>query len=264
MKNNLIYVYCISDRPFEFEVAEDVSGIRTIVFNNFYLIVKDVSDNEYSEENFKRNLSNIKWVEANARDHMEVITRNMENNTVIPFKFGTIYHSEESLKKFITDYSESFAENFQNIKDKQEWSVKIYCNLEILSEQIDELSEVTAALEKQIRVSSPGKTYLLERKKKQLIEEETDRLCKHFGQIYFDEFKMISDSSFLNNLLPKEYTGRTDTMILNASFLVGKNSVPEFKNISSHQTEKGKPLGFIIETLGPWPLFSFVSINEKI
>jgi len=96
--------------------------------------------------------------------------------------------------------------------------------LKILSEQIDELSEATAALEKQIMASSPGKAYLLGRKKEQLIEEESDRLCKHFGQIYFDEFKMISDSSFLNNLLPKEYTGRTDTMILNASFLVGKTA----------------------------------------
>jgi hypothetical protein len=264
MENNLIYVYCVSDSPFEFEVSEDILGLRTMVFNNFYLIVKNVSENEYSEENIKRNLSNIKWVETNARDHMDVIIRNMENNTVIPFKFGTIYHSEESLKKFINDYSESFAENFQNIKDKEEWSVKIYCNLKTLSEQIDELSEATAALEKQIRASSPGKAYLLERKKKQLIEEETDRLCKHFGQVYFDEFKMISDASFLNNLLPEEYTGRTDTMILNASFLVGKNSVTQFKDLSSNQIEKGRPLGFIIEPSGPWPLFSFVSIKEKI
>jgi len=98
MKNDLIYVYCVSNSPFEFEVTEDILGLRTIVFNNFYLIVKDVPENEYSEENFKRNLSNINWVEINARNHMDVIIRNMENNTVIPFKFGTIYNSEESLK----------------------------------------------------------------------------------------------------------------------------------------------------------------------
>jgi hypothetical protein len=264
MENNLIFVYCVSNSPFERNLTIEFKGLKTIMINNFHFPIKYVSEDEFSEENFKINLSNIQWMETHAKEHTDVISMSMENNTVIPFKFGTIFLSEDSLKKFVTDYSVSFNENFTQIKGKEEWAVKIYCNIKTLSEQIDELSEATAALEKQIRASSPGKAYLLERKKKQLIEEETNRLCKHFGQIYFDEFKMISDSSFLNNLLPKEYTGRTDTMILNATFLVCKNKVNDFKNTSDTMVEKGRNHGFSIETTGPWPLFSFVTINEQL
>jgi len=30
-----------------------------------------------------------------------------------------------------------------------------------------------------------------------------DRLCKKYGQEYYDEFKILSEATYLNNLLPK-------------------------------------------------------------
>jgi hypothetical protein len=242
----------------------EFKGLKTIMINNFHLPVKYVSEDEFSEENFKINLSNIQWVETHAMEHTDVINMSMENNTVIPFKFGTIFRSEDSLKKFVTDHSITFNENFTQIKEKEEWTVKIYCNIKTLSEQIDELSEPCAALEKKIMASSPGKAYLLERKKIILIENEVERLCKNFGQTYYDEFKLVSEETCLNNLLPKEHTGKTETMILNATFLVWKNKVKDFKNTSDTMVEKARNHGFSIETTGPWPLFSFVTINEQL
>lgn len=68
------------------------------------------------------------WKESNARKHVEVIKMLMNQNTVIPFKFGTIINAVEGLEKFITDYSGSLFENFHYIERSEEWSVKIYCD----------------------------------------------------------------------------------------------------------------------------------------
>jgi hypothetical protein len=264
MTNNLIYVYCLSNDPPELVGELKSVGLKTIAAGGFYVIVKYVSESEFSEENFKMNLSNIYWLENNAREHVEVINLIMKQKAVIPFKFGTIFLTEVSLMKFITDYSNSLIENFQHIEAKEEWSVKIYCDRKSLSEQIDELSEETAALEKQIMASSPGKAYLLKRKKSELIENEMDRICKSYGQNYYNEFKNLSASTNLNNLLPKEFTGREDTMILNASFLVSKTKVGDFLNTVAVLREKDGNSGFFIETTGPWPPFSFIDIKENL
>ena len=264
MINDLIYVYCISDSSLGIARNMRSKGLKSLKFDDFYVIVKYVSEGEFSEADFKRNLSDIQWVETNTREHIRVIGMIMEYTTVIPFKFGTIFNTKAGLQQFITDYTVSLTENFNNIRGKEEWAVKIYCNRKAMSEQIDELSVEAAALEEEIMASSPGKAYLLQRKKEDLIEKEMDRLCRDYGQKYFDEFKSLSESTSLSNLLPKEYTGREDTMILNAAFLVSKDNVSDFKWTFDTLRKKDENAGFIIEATGPWPPFSFISIKEKL
>ena len=263
MKNDLIYVYCISNNAPGLTRDMEPNVVKSLKIEKFYVIVKFVSKSEFSEENFKKNLSDIQWVELNAREHIVVIRMIMESGTVIPFKFGTIYNSEASLKKFITDYSGSLIENLDNLAGKEEWSVKIYCDRKVLCEQIDELSEEAASLEKQIMASSPGKAFLLKKKKTELIENEMDRLCKKYGQEYYDEFKILSEATYLNNLLPKDIVGREDSMILNASFLISKNKLAEFKNTVDVLKKKDGNSGFFIESTGPWPPYNFVDITIK-
>jgi hypothetical protein len=264
MDNDLIYVYCLTNSPPVHTGAGERPGLKLLNSDGFYVILKYVSDSVFSEENFKKNLSDVDWLEANAREHVDVISKIMDNNSVIPFKFGTIFQSETNLRKFLSDYAVSLKENFLVVGGMEEWSVKMYCDRKALIEQIDELSEEAAALERQIMASSPGKAFLLKRKKTDLIENEMDRLCKIYGQENFNEFKSLSESTRLNNLLPKEFTGREDSMILNAIFLVSKNKVKELQNKVETLRKQQINSGFFIEATGPWPPFSFISIKEKV
>jgi len=264
MTTDLIYVYCLLNTQPVLHETMEFRNLKSIVIGDFHMVVKYVSSEVFSEENFKRNLSDINWLENNTRKHVEVITILMNQNTVIPFKFGTIFNAENSLKKFITDHSDSLMENFHLIEGREEWGVKIYCDRKSLSKQIDELSEETAGLEKHIMASSPGKAFLLKRKKNELVENEMDRICKSYGQKDYDELRKLSVSTILNNLLPKEFTGREDSMILNAAFLVNKTKVDDFKNTVDSLRRKDGILGFFIDTTGPEPPFSFVYIKENL
>ena len=83
------------------------------------MIIRYVPHSEFSEENLKINLSDIHWLEIMAGEHENVINKVMQYNTAIPFKLGTIFNSEENLKKFISDYSESVKEKFIQINGKE-------------------------------------------------------------------------------------------------------------------------------------------------
>jgi hypothetical protein len=261
--NDLIYAYCLTNTPPDLNREVEFKGLKCIESGGFYTVVKMVSSDEFSEENLKKNLSDLAWLDNNARNHVLIISLLMEDCTVIPFNFGTIYRSEEPVKKFMEDYSDSLIDNLLFVEWKEEWTVKIYCDRKVLIDQIDELSEEAAKLEREIMASSPGRAFLMKRKKTDLIENEADRLCKVYGQEYFDEFKKLSDSFSLNNLIPKEFSERSDDMILNSTFLVGKDKAIDIVSTSDSLRKKNSGLGFDLEITGPWPPFSFITIKEK-
>jgi hypothetical protein len=263
MAEELIYIYCIADNPLK---PDEISGnetLKSLAYGEFYAIAKLVSPEEFSEENLKKNFADIAWIDVHAREHIRIISEVMKNSTVIPFKFGTIFNSTESLGMFVNDYSVSLAENFKTLKGKEEWSVKIYCDRSVLNVQIVEISEDVRNLEEEIQKSMPGKAFILKRKKVELIGKEVEKVMRICGQSCYDALATISESTRINNLLPKEVTGRTDDMMLNASFLVNCEKVNDLLTAVEKAIEKYKNTGLNIEATGPWPSFSFVNIKEK-
>ena len=232
-------------------------------YAKFYAVVKNVQECDFSEENLKKKLSDLAWLDLNVRSHVTIISMLMEDHTVIPFNFGTIYRSEESLKKFMGEYSNAIVQNLLLVEWKEEWAVKLYCNQDVMKAQIDNLSHEAAELEYQIMASSPGKAFLLTRKKADLIDLEIDRLSKSYGQEFFNEFNALSASAKLINIIPKEFSGRNDKMILNAAFLLPKDKTIEFVSLLGRLQKKYAGIGFELEGTGPWPPFSFVSIKEN-
>lgn len=263
MENELVYIYCIADQPLKRDLLSENENLRCLALQGFYVIAKLVSPDEFSEENLRKNFSDLGWIDRNARDHIRVITGVMDKSSVIPFKFGTIFNTIGNLEKFIMDYSASLAENFNNIKGKEEWSVKIYCNREVLTQQIDELSEEVGALQREILQSKPGKAFILKRKKAELIEREIDQVIRTCGQSCYNELASVSELVQINNLLPKEITERTDEMILNCSCFVKVEKIGELLSDIGSLREKYQNAGLEIEATGPWPPFSFISIKEK-
>ena len=263
MENDLLYIYCICDVE---PRLQDISGnenLKCLQFEDLFAIVKDVSPDEFSEENLKKNFADLAWIETHARDHIRIIVEVMKSSTVIPFKFGTIFINDERLGNFINDYSVSLIENLQHLKGKEEWSVKIYCDRTKLNAQIGAISQDVRNLEEEIKSSMPGKAFILKRKKVDLVEKEVQHAIGYYGQNCYDQLAILSATTHINNLLPREVTERTDDMILNASFFVPAEKVSDFLTIIDQSQEKYKEVGFDIEAAGPWPPFSFISIKEK-
>ncbi|MCF8308427.1 MAG: GvpL/GvpF family gas vesicle protein [Bacteroidales bacterium] len=249
--------------PLNLSLYPEFNEVEYINYKAFYVFIKWVSSEEFSQDNLKKNLKDMNWVDVNVRDHDRVISSLLKQSTVVPFNFGTVYRSEDSLKKFIDDYSGPLLDNFHYVENKEEWSIKIYSNPRALTDNIDSLSTEAAKMEKKIKACSSGKAYILKRKKEEFIKNEISRLNKMYGQAYYDKLKNVSEASNLNNIIPQKATKREDEMILNTNFLVKKDRKNDFKQTINRLKEEGEQIGFIIEETGPWPPYSFISLKGK-
>ena len=134
---------------------------------------------------------------------------------------------------------------------KEEWSVKIFCDREVLLDQIDEISKDAAILEEKIMASSPGKAYLLQRKKTEFIKTEMVRICNEFSQSCFNKFKSLNNSCIMINIDPDEVQKSKNAIILNVSIFISSDEVNKLKNVYDVICKNYGISGFSIEVSGP-------------
>ncbi|MBI4684686.1 MAG: GvpL/GvpF family gas vesicle protein [Nitrospirae bacterium] len=269
MREKLIYVYCVSHKEPNFKDSDlgnshtKIFGVRVypICHQDLYAVVSKVSEDEFTEENLKKNLSDMKWVESNVLRHEEVIEEIMRDCTVIPFKFATIFKTEENVKALLEEHTEEFKKSLEGLEGKEEWGIKVYCNIDILKTNLIKENEEIKRMEQDIKLSSAGKAYLLMKKRDGLIESILNKKINEYGQDIFEELNALSRDTRINKLLPKEVTEQKDEMILNAAFLIDTCKIIVFIDTAIFLKEKYKDKGLNLNCTGPWPPYNFCSIN---
>jgi hypothetical protein len=152
---------------------------------------------------------------------------------------------------------EEFKDILKKLEDKEEWGVKIYCDLEKLKEVIIQEDEEISKLDKEINSSLTGKAYLLKKKKEELLNIATNKKLNEYGEVSFDRLREKSQEARINKLLPREVTERKDEMILNSAFLVGKNKVNNLLKVVEDLKIMFNGKGLFFDCTGPWPPYNF-------
>jgi hypothetical protein len=120
------YAYCISEKqafpelarhrkPVPMESVHGVSGNQVFLYpaSDLAIVV--------SEHNPSETLSQKSGV-----DHARVIADCFQHSTVLPFRFGTIFHDDESLRKSIRSNQRQFLSNIDKLRGKTEMHLKIF------------------------------------------------------------------------------------------------------------------------------------------
>ena len=102
---DLIYLYCVTHKiPKLKDMEKLVGGPYFVYHQGLYAVVSEVREDEFGEENLKKNLANLEWIKQKASIHEQVIEEVMKDACVIPFKFGTIFNNEDNLKTMLEEY----------------------------------------------------------------------------------------------------------------------------------------------------------------
>jgi hypothetical protein len=262
MNNDLIYVFCALAHSEGKDEMANSENVIPIDFGNLRVLVKYVSDGDFSEENLRKNFGDLDWVERHTREHVSIISTVMKNHTVVPFKFGTIFKTKQSLRDFIDKFHSQIMENLHELDGKEEWGVKLFCDYTALPEYIKQTCEQVIQMEREINESKPGKAFILKRKAEELIKNECHKELQEYGQLFFRQIESLSSKTRINPLLPKEVTGRDDEMILNIACLIQKDNIGMMLKKTELLRQEFLKVGLLPDVSGPWPPFSFITIKN--
>lgn len=236
------YLYCILDGIQNHTSNTGLFGKQTYTVSH-----KDISA-VISNAPFQEMKPDIETITS----HQKVIEELRMHGTILPVRYGTMFKSDDSVKKMLMKTYKDLRPKITKLKDKDEFGLKIMIDesdlnkIKLESEDNPEIKKI----KKEISSSGKGTAYFLKMKMDEKIRNETyRRIDKLSGQVHHELAKAAQDSC----LLKADF----DQIILNAAYLVSHDASTKFHNKIDELKEMHKENGFIFHISGPWAPYSF-------
>jgi hypothetical protein len=226
----------LDDAPLDVLTHHDLSGV-----------VSTVDLDEYGEDALRANLERMDWLERVARQHDAVIHALAEVAPTAPMRLATIVMGDDGVVRRLSESYDALEGAVDRVAGRTEWSVKVV------------VEEPVAAAVPEARASS-GAEYLRRRK----AEAETRTADAEVGVAVASRIhQRLAEFSVASRQLPPQdprLTGLTGAMVLNAAYLVPAEDQGRF--VDQVAEVVGQHPELMIDCGGPWPAYSFATLDE--
>jgi hypothetical protein len=241
------YVYCIikSERPLAFGalgIGSEPAQVQTVIFQDLAAVVSSTS------------LVVQDPTRDNVLAHQRVNETVMQQHTVIPMSFGTVFKTDDDIIELLRSAYDAFSDVLHKMQDKFEFGLKVLWDRDQIIREIEEEDEDIRRLKGEIS-SQKGSTYFARMQYGRLIDAALQARSERYVAEIFEALRDVSVASRSNKPIG-------DRMIMNAAFLVARDAEPAFD-------ARVKAIGSRYEKLtfkytGPWPPYNFVNIRLKL
>lgn len=252
-----IYTYCVTHEEVGLAGLKGIDEyVYPIADRGLIAVVRKVSGEDFSEKNLPKNIQDVVWLETKVREHHSIVHALAGCVTLLPFKFAAVFYSEENVKAMLRRYELPIKERLQQLIGKQEWGLKVWGNYDEITDYVDASSNEMRSMKKELVKSSPGKAFLLKKKKENLLKNSVHSF---FCEKVQECIRGLIPYSYKNTLQGGVTVGNGE-IGLKAAFLVAGDKMESFL----HEIEKKqgvlKAEMIKMECTGPWPPYNFVDI----
>lgn len=171
-----------------------------------------------------------------AREHARVIAASFARSTVLPFRFGTCFNDDESLRRSVRSNQRQFLANVERLRGKAEMHLKV-----LVDDTCPEKDDRSA--------QAAGQAYLSQLRQTAGRQRERQTRARALSVQMHRMFLPLEEEITCK---------RTDAgkMLLDIAHLVDKKLVERYQNKYSSATLQLKDCA--MQLSGPWPPYHFV------
>ena len=255
MSDHNVYLYAIGDSALadSRELAEiygvDDAPVRAVVEGALTAVVASVDRKRFSENAIREHMEDLEWLEKLARMHHEVVDRIAQNHSIAPVRMATVYLGDAGVRELLDDRHAELAATLDRVRGRSEWGVKGYAT------PANDASEEEPASSS----DAPGTAYLLRRRTQR---DRTARRRQGLVGAADDAHTQLAEVAAASRRYPLQdsrLSGRTEPMILNATYLVDYAAVALFEErVGALST-----VDLQLELTGPWAPYSFAALVDS-
>ena len=205
------------------------------------VVVGAVPQSEFGEDVLPARLNDRSWLERAVADHESVVRRLLAVGPVVPLRFGSLHRSTRAVEEFLAAHREEFLAALERVRGRVELGVKVW-----VAPPAAEAAEERPAT---------GREYLERRRdaRERAVGERAsvDELLRSIHA----RLLCVAEAGVLNRPQPRELTGDSREMAMNAAYLVAADDdslVAEVERLRREHAE----LDF--DVTGPWAPYNFV------
>jgi glycosyltransferase involved in cell wall biosynthesis len=184
-------------------------------------------------------------------EHEEIVERLMENFTVLPMRFFTVFNKKEDVLSMLQDYYTDFKQNLDKLHNKVEFGVKaIWPGDAIRGRITDACSKVNVSITK----SAPGRNFIMKKLEKYKIDKEFEKEADKHIAVIDNVFSQYAVEKKLRKL-------NSNILFLRAYYLVTKDRQDDFKKAFEQFRTTHNDVKYLFS--GPWPPYNFIHLTKK-
>lgn len=254
-----IYVYGVVARdtsPTLFDQARGVDPAQSTVLltdGGLAAIASRVDLVEFGRDALEANLHDAGWLEAKARAHDDVLAHAVGRTTVVPFRFGAIYESEERVREML-DRRRDLVDALTRLAGTVELGVTAYLDPERFRERLASERGLGEEAERS------GRAYLQRRQLERELDEALASFSAQAGRAMHDRLAARTRDARANPLRPSTGDGRE--MVLNGAYLVSTDEQDDFRAAVAELGERYGCDAVSVEVTGPWPPYNFAAAES--
>jgi hypothetical protein len=234
------YAYCLTEhqplangirarRPFVLEGIQGVNGAPVLSYpsGEFAVIVSE----------FDREIHRVD--EKTVLEHARVVSLCFRNSTVLPFRFGTIFDSDEALRQAVRTNRRTFGQSVEKLRGKSEMRLKLVVRDGSLREAMIDIE----------LPDTVGREYLAKLREKASRERERQTKARALSVQVHKLFNPLDEEVSCKRV-------HTDGMLIDIAHLIDSKSVEKYQNRYNTAAKQLKNCQLVIS--GPWPPYHFL------
>lgn len=258
--NHVVYLYGFV--PSAASAPEDVAGVgdapvRLLRLGPVQAAVSDLPAGVYGAAAVEARLEDLDWVGEQGLAHERVVTWFADNAEILPARLFSLYSGEQALRDAVAARMDEVSTGLQALSGRREWNLKVAYDADELARHGSDVSPDLKRLDEEIAAAAPGRRYLLERRRGDLLKQEVTRAGRTLAH---DLLEALRPHAADVRILPLAEGEGQGTVSLNAALLVDRDAEPALRTQVAELYERYTELGMIVSFSGPWAPYRFVDV----
>jgi len=234
------YAYCITElhtlhngtrarRPFLMDGVQGVNSASVLSYpsGEFAVVVSE----------FERNGAALE--EKHVLEHARVVSVCFRTGTVLPFRFGTIFDSDDALRQAVRANRRAFGQSVARLRGKAEMHLKVLVRDGSLREAMAEIE----------LPDTVGGEYLAKLREKASRDRERQTKARALSVQVHKLFNPLEEEVSCKKV-------DSDGMLIDIAHLIDSKSVEKYQNRYTSAAKQLKNCELLIS--GPWPPYHFL------
>lgn len=176
--------------------------------------------------------------ERHVLEHARVVSVCFRQGTVLPFRFGTIFDTDECLRQAVRANKRAFGESVARLKGKAEMHVKLL----VRDGSLKQFQEVTVP-------NTVGGEYLSKLREKAVADRERQTRAKALSVQLHRLFNPLEEEISCKRV-------DTDGIVIDIAHLIDSKSIEKYQNRYANAVKQMKDCQMSVS--GPWPPYHFM------
>lgn len=216
-------------------------------------VISEVESEEFSGEALERNCADVEWMAEQGLHHEQVVGWFVDHGTILPSRFLTLFSGRGAVRDAMEGEGERIRRELARFEDLREWDLRVGHDPERLLAHLGEVSDEVARLDREIAEASPGKRFLLEKRRKDIARTEGRDSARRLAQELLDALR-----SHAKEVVTLRPPADTEPSTLNAALLVERSEEGALVRDAERERTRLEPLGVRIQLTGPWAPYRFM------